>query len=129
MHFLSSGKTNVLLLWLSTVTITPTVAFLPSHQQSVVPKASVSTFSSDRSQSWSTLNMAFDSTERSNIYDGPMALTKERDACGVGFVANPKEGECVELPFVGGSNQIETNQPWFLFPGIYLFTPTTNYLI
>ena len=73
--------------------------------------------------------MAFDSTERSNIYDGPMALTKERDACGVGFVANPKEGECVELPFVGGSNQIETNQPWFLFPGIYLFTPTTNYLI
>jgi len=93
MHFLSSGKTNVILLWLSTVTIAPTVAFLPPHQQSVVPKAAVSTVSSNRdnSQSWSALNMAFDSTEGSNIYDGPMALTKERDACGVGFVANPNE--------------------------------------
>lgn len=97
MHFLSSGKTNVILLWLSTVTIAPTVAFLPPHQQSVVPKATVSTVSSNRdnSQSWSALNMAFDSTQGSNIYDGPMALTKERDACGVGFVANPNEGKCV----------------------------------
>eukprot|EP00531_Pseudo-nitzschia_arenysensis_P012222 CAMPEP_0116150370 /NCGR_PEP_ID=MMETSP0329-20121206/19503_1 /TAXON_ID=697910 /ORGANISM="Pseudo-nitzschia arenysensis, Strain B593" /LENGTH=1625 /DNA_ID=CAMNT_0003646863 /DNA_START=226 /DNA_END=5103 /DNA_ORIENTATION=+ len=35
--------------------------------------------------------MAFDASQQSNIYDGPMALTKERDACGVGFVANPTE--------------------------------------
>lgn len=28
------------------------------------------------------------------MFDGPMALTKERDACGVGFIANVKtEGE------------------------------------
>jgi hypothetical protein len=37
--------------------------------------------------------MAFDSnTEDSNIFDGPMALTKERDACGVGFIANTQSG-------------------------------------
>ena len=27
------------------------------------------------------------------MFDGPMALTKERDACGVGFIANTKTGE------------------------------------
>ena len=89
MHFLSSGQTNVILLWLST--ITPSAAFLPTHQ-GVVP---IST--SDKSQSWTStnLNMAFDSSQGTNIYDGPMALTRERDACGVGFVANPTEGELV----------------------------------
>ena len=88
MHFLSSGKQNVLLLWLST-TVVPTTAFLPS-QKSVAQKPA--TFS-DSSQTWSRLNMAFDSTQGTNMYDGPMALTKERDACGVGFVANTKEGK------------------------------------
>ena len=87
MHFLSSGKTHVLLLWLST--IAPTTAFLPSHQ-SVVQNAA--TFA-DRAEPWSRLDMAFDSSEGSNIYDGPMALTKERDACGVGFVSNTNEGK------------------------------------
>ena len=39
------------------------------------------------------LNMAFTGNEKdSNIFDGPMALTKERDACGVGFIANTKSG-------------------------------------
>ena len=39
------------------------------------------------------LNMAFTEPERgSNMFDGPLALTKERDACGVGFVANTKLG-------------------------------------
>jgi len=42
------------------------------------------------------LNMAFDNKgEESNIFDGPMALTKERDACGVGFIANTKDGKFV----------------------------------
>jgi len=47
----------------------------------------------DKSQYWTStnLNMAFDSAQGTNIYDGPMALTRERDACGVGFVANPTE--------------------------------------
>ena len=54
-----------------------------------------------RSTSWSQdawcsftqLNMAWkEPDQHSNIFDGPMALTKERDACGVGFIANTKEG-------------------------------------
>jgi glutamate synthase (ferredoxin) len=36
--------------------------------------------------------MAFDSSN-SNMFDGPMALVKERDACGVGFIANTKSGD------------------------------------
>jgi glutamate synthase (ferredoxin) len=31
-------------------------------------------------------------SEESNIFHGPMALTKERDACGVGFIANTQSG-------------------------------------
>lgn len=42
--------------------------------------------------SFTQLNMVFNGDEPSNIFDGPMALTKERDACGVGFVANTKLG-------------------------------------
>ena len=39
------------------------------------------------------LSMAFHNSEDdSNIFDGPMALTKERDACGVGFIANTQSG-------------------------------------
>jgi glutamate synthase (ferredoxin) len=30
--------------------------------------------------------------QSTNMFDGPMALTKERDACGVGFIANAKVG-------------------------------------
>ena len=59
---------------------------LPQHQQS-------SWSSSDYDCSMTQLNMAFNGNERdSNIFDGPMALTKERDACGVGFIANTKSG-------------------------------------
>uniref|UniRef100_A0A7S2WL87 glutamate synthase (ferredoxin) n=1 Tax=Eucampia antarctica TaxID=49252 RepID=A0A7S2WL87_9STRA len=40
------------------------------------------------------LKMAFqlEDGQTSNIFDGPLALTKERDACGVGFIANTKAG-------------------------------------
>lgn len=31
--------------------------------------------------------------QKSNMFDGPLALTKERDACGVGFIANTKSGD------------------------------------
>lgn len=37
--------------------------------------------------------MAFPTDRASNMFDGPMALTKERDACGVGFIVNPKTTE------------------------------------
>jgi len=38
--------------------------------------------------------MAFDMPEgaTSNMFDGPAPLVKERDACGVGFVANTSSG-------------------------------------
>mmetsp|Transcript_6036 Transcript_6036/g.6809 ORF Transcript_6036/g.6809 Transcript_6036/m.6809 type:complete len:1700 (+) Transcript_6036:61-5160(+) len=104
MHFLSSHV--LLLLGVSTITTT-TWGFLPSHQSVAKNTASLSPFlnprhdgftfigsTADRSnEPWSRLNMAFDSTEESNIFDGPMALTKERDACGVGFIANTNSGE------------------------------------
>ena len=82
----------------------PVVAFLP---QSLKRSTNVALRSPKRigndvevqTTSWSQdqcsftqLNMAFDSDKSSNIFDGPMALTKERDACGVGFVANTKSG-------------------------------------
>ena len=107
MKFSSDGC--VLLLSLSTMTTT-TYSFLPSHQSvnkfhasSPLPllnirhdeESSFTSFSSDRSNdSSSSLNMAFKShgAAESNMFDGPMALTKERDACGVGFVANTQSG-------------------------------------
>jgi hypothetical protein len=105
MKFLSS---TVSLLSLSTILLTTTtLGFSPSHQSSVKNTAATTTASSsspfrheesfssaDRvNEPWSRLNMAFKSTEeQSNIFDGPMALTKERDACGVGFVSNTQNG-------------------------------------
>jgi glutamate synthase (ferredoxin) len=55
-------------------------------------EVSVSTPWSQDQCSFTQLNMAFDNSNPSNIFDGPMALTKERDACGVGFIANTKSG-------------------------------------
>lgn len=56
--------------------------------------------SSSRSTS---LSMAFETNQESNIFDGPMSLTKERDACGVGFIANTQSGGqfCVKFVFTG----------------------------
>ena len=59
-------------------------------------------------ESRSALNMAFDTAQGSNIYDGPLALTRERDACGVGFVANPTEGESTTA--VLGQIQLNSNE-------------------
>lgn len=38
------------------------------------------------------LNMAFKTDQPSNMFDGPLAQTRERDACGVGFIANTQSG-------------------------------------
>lgn len=43
-------------------------------------------------ESASKLQMAFPTDQASNMFDGPLALTKERDACGVGFIANTQSG-------------------------------------
>ncbi len=42
----------------------------------------------------SFLKMAFDScsSKPSNMFEGPAPLVKERDACGVGFIANTQSG-------------------------------------
>ena len=108
MQFLSSTAS---LLSLSTILLTTTtLGFSPSHHQSSVKNTAATTTSTSSSsspfrheesfssadrvnESWSRLNMAFKSSEeQSNIFDGPMALTKERDACGVGFVSNTQNG-------------------------------------
>jgi glutamate synthase (ferredoxin) len=43
--------------------------------------------------SWTRLHMAWKTDQPTNMFDGPFALTKERDACGVGFIANTKSGD------------------------------------
>lgn len=58
-----------------------TSAFVPPSLKSVS-----NVFSPEKTK----LNMAFPTDQPSNMFDGPLALTKERDACGVGFVANTK---------------------------------------
>jgi hypothetical protein len=58
----------------------PINAFLPS---SLKPHANIFN---------TKLQMAFTSNKPSNMFDGPRALVKERDACGVGFIANTKSG-------------------------------------
>lgn len=44
--------------------------------------------------SYTGLSMAFNlkDSRSTNMFDGPLALTKERDACGVGFIANTQSG-------------------------------------
>ncbi len=70
----------------------PTQISLRNSEQLKNVVGSVKSWSQDAPCSFTQLNMAFTSDEPSNIFDGPMALTKERDACGVGFIANTKTG-------------------------------------
>jgi hypothetical protein len=69
----------------------PTQQALRSNQR-IKNDVEVNTPWSQDDCSFTQLNMAFDSDKPSNMFDGPMALTKERDACGVGFIANTKSG-------------------------------------
>lgn len=50
---------------------------------------------SAKSKSMTELRMAFDLEDGqvSNMFEGPSPLVKERDACGVGFIANTQSGE------------------------------------
>ena len=82
----------------------PAVAgFLPSGQKSLLSglrenTAKLSPESPLPQLRWSDegcstqLQMAFKSDEPSNMFDGPLPLTRERDACGVGFIANTQTG-------------------------------------
>ena len=51
-------------------------------------------FSTEQKKAMTELQMAFDLKDGqvSNMFDGPTPLVKERDACGVGFIANTKSG-------------------------------------
>jgi len=51
-------------------------------------------FSTEQKKAMTELQMAFDLNDGqvSNMFDGPTPLVKERDACGVGFIANTKSG-------------------------------------
>jgi len=93
----------------------------------------------DSRKSKSSLQMAFklEEGQTSNMFDGPRALVKERDACGVGMIVNTKTGEfgshkilyqalhaldCMEhRGACGGDNEsgdgagVMTQIPWKLF--------------
>lgn len=64
----------------------------PSQQQDHGSATRVDSWSHDSVCSSTKLQMAFETETPSNMFEGPLALTKERDACGVGFVANTKLG-------------------------------------
>ena len=42
-----------------------------------------------------SLAMAFTTHEKSNMFDGPVPIVQERDACGVGVVANAASSHIV----------------------------------
>jgi hypothetical protein len=47
-----------------------------------------------RSHGYTPLRMAFplEEGQTTNMFEGPAALTQERDACGVGFIVNTQHG-------------------------------------
>lgn len=59
-------------------------------------------FSTEQKKAMTELQMAFDLNDGqvSNMFDGPTPLVKERDACGVGFIANTKSGGEVSSLYV-----------------------------
>ena len=64
-------------------------AFVPSNQNSLLSPPVLRQNNFDQA---THLQMAFDNDQPSNMFDGPLPLVKERDACGVGFIANTKTG-------------------------------------
>lgn len=63
--------------------------------------------------------------ETKNMFEGPAPLVRERDACGVGFIVNPKSGG--ESPWLGCENLYELGngrapgaRPFFVH---YLYAP------
>ncbi len=57
----------------------------------------------EQNKAMSQLKMAFKlkEGETSNMFDGPAPLVKERDACGVGFIANTQAGGKEEYYLLG----------------------------
>jgi hypothetical protein len=66
--------------------LTPAAAFAPRS-------VSTAFVTAPSSVSRTELSMAFEGTQQtSNMFEGPGPLVRERDACGVGFIANTKSG-------------------------------------
>jgi hypothetical protein len=56
------------------------------------PQVSGLSSSYDNRGSKTQLDMAFVTDQPSNMFEGPLSLTRERDACGVGFIVNTRSG-------------------------------------
>lgn len=86
-------------IWLCVVSATAFVSKTPRSALRLAAKQNQVLLSNEKSSNHhkyqqpqkSALHMVFSDNVPTNMFDGPMALTKERDACGVGFVANTKE--------------------------------------
>jgi glutamate synthase (ferredoxin) len=105
---LSGLRAPAALVFLSATVVS---AFVPAGNQALSSHRS-SSFTAVESQQQQQQNSAFAQTSSwstdycnsrlsmstttkqsdSTMFDGPMALTKERDACGVGFIANTQSG-------------------------------------
>jgi len=74
----------------------PLVSAFAGFGNNGASRSSLSPWSTQsKDSSSSKLSMAFELKEgqSSNMFDGPAPLVKERDACGVGFIANTKSGD------------------------------------
>ncbi len=69
------------------------MAFIQPSIRSKVATGSAFNINS-RNKAMERLQMAFDLKDGqvSNMFEGPAPLVKERDACGVGFIANTNSG-------------------------------------
>jgi len=72
----------------------PSFISTPISSKASIPNVRTSLSPDAKDPNWA-LKMAFDlkEGETSNMFEGPGPLVKERDACGVGFVANTKAGD------------------------------------
>ena len=87
-------KSLLTLSAVSTSTVVLLDAFAPQASKTVSRNGRLS---SNKRHDRSNLQMAFRLTEEQKskgnvMFDGPTPLVKERDACGVGFVANTSSG-------------------------------------
>ncbi|KAL7508201.1 hypothetical protein ACHAXN_005280 [Cyclotella atomus] len=79
---------------LSLFLLTNSNGFAPIHHVRHTASSSIATTTDINNKNALTTMQAFQLAEgeTSNMFDGPAPLVKERDACGVGFIANTSEG-------------------------------------
>jgi glutamate synthase (ferredoxin) len=87
------GVSQILAFAPETARLTTRSIYNDLKTKRITPASSSAPDSVDDRRRQPRLHMAFDSTQPSNMFDGPLALVKERDACGVGFIANTRSGD------------------------------------